>query len=84
MIKNFKNKNLLTKNISLNIFIYRILTCIAFIFMTLKVHSQKINESYKIHPKKTDQIINIDGVTKTRIEHLTGKLPAFTKYHLHV
>lgn len=67
MIKNFKNKNLLTKNISLNIFIYRILTCIAFIFMTLKVHSQKINESYKIHPKKTDQIINIDGVLQEEI-----------------
>ena len=30
------------------------------------------------------EIIEIDGVTKTRIEHLTGKLPPFTKYHLYV
>ena len=30
------------------------------------------------------EIINIDGVTKTRIEHLSEKLPAFTKYRLHV
>ena len=30
------------------------------------------------------EVIKIDGVLKTRIEHLTGKLPPFTKYRLHV
>ena len=35
--------------------------------MTLKVHSQKINESYRIHPTKTDELINIDGVLEEKI-----------------
>ena len=38
-----------------------------FVLITLKVHSQKINESYRIHPTKTDQIINIDGVLEEKI-----------------
>ncbi len=35
--------------------------------MSIKVHSQKINKNYKIHPKKTDQIINIDGVLQEEV-----------------
>ena len=30
------------------------------------------------------EVIDINGVKQTRIEHLTGNLLAFTKYHLHV
>ena len=30
------------------------------------------------------EIIEVAGVTKTRIEHITGGLPAITKYRLHV
>ena len=40
---------------------------IIFILMSIKVHSQKINKNYKIHPKKTDQIINIDGVLQEEV-----------------
>ena len=38
-----------------------------FVLITLKVHSQKVNESYRIHPTTTDQIINIDGVLEEKI-----------------
>ena len=30
------------------------------------------------------EVVEVDGVSKTRIEHLTGKLPPFTRYRLHV
>mmetsp|Transcript_14235 Transcript_14235/g.16273 ORF Transcript_14235/g.16273 Transcript_14235/m.16273 type:complete len:82 (+) Transcript_14235:1-246(+) len=33
---------------------------------------------------QTLEIIEIDGVTKTRIKYLTGSLPPYTKYRVHV
>jgi len=56
---------LITNNKNIKIFNYIIRF---FLFLIIKqVNCQKINESYKIHPKQTDQIINIDGVLDEKI-----------------
>ena len=38
-----------------------------FVFFFNQLNSQKINESYRIHPKKTDQSIIIDGLLEEKI-----------------
>jgi len=40
---------------------------LALFFFISHVHSQKINNNYRIHPKKINQIINIDGILDEEI-----------------